>query len=43
VPNFIRVRDKQTGHELDVDARRLEQFPDRYTKVNASRAYPDLT
>lgn len=38
---WIRVRDKETGHEYDVADRGYD--PDLHTKVNAPKQYPDLS
>jgi len=38
---FIRVRDKATGHEYDIPAGTFDE--DLHAKVNAPKAYPDLS
>ncbi len=37
---FIRVRDRDTGHEYDIDLASFDE--ELHTKVNASKQYPDL-
>lgn len=31
---FIRVRDKNTKHELDIDVQRVEAHPERYVVLD---------
>lgn len=40
MPTFIRVEDRETGHQYDVDARTFD--PELHTKVNAPVRWPDL-
>lgn len=41
MPTFIRVEDRDTGHQYDVDERAFD--PDLHTKVNAPARWPNLT
>lgn len=40
VPAWVRVRDRDTGHEYDVAGTAFDA--ELHTKVNASKQYPDL-
>lgn len=39
--SFIRVKDRATGHEYDIDARAFDES--LHVKANKPRQYPDLT
>lgn len=41
MPTFIRVSDRDTGHEYDVDERSFD--PASHLKVNRPAQYPDLS
>lgn len=41
MPTFIRVEDRDTGHQYDVDERAFD--PELHKKVNAPSRWPDLS
>lgn len=42
VPRYVRVRQTDTGHQLDVPPSYLDDFPDAYSLVDDQERWPDL-
>lgn len=41
MPEFVRVRDNETGHEYSVAAARVAATPDLWTQVEKPAAHPN--